>query len=189
MSAGLLVFGSGRYDADWHPVEEPIDLTRPGTLDVSFEARRGADYHFGVEVDPSATSSCLLGIRRSSRAPACTVEDPLDVAWQVLSGSEPVVSGSMDDWPGSSWGGAGGEAAELGHIPADAAGPAYRVEVRVRSASPGLATLNPRLVVGIGGGVRHSDMAIRLLAMGLGLFSGLAGAVVAFRAFRRERTA
>ncbi len=189
VSGALLAFGFGRFGDDWRPVDESIDLTRPITTDMSFEARPGASYHFGVEVDRSETSSCLLGIRGSSTATPCNVDDPLDVEWRIFSEDQPVIHGSMDDWPGSSWGGGSRVAAMLDHLPPDPSGPVYDIELVVRSASPGLESLQPRFVVGIGGGERHGDMFPRLVAVFLSITAGVVAALTALQTFWRNRRA
>ncbi len=189
LSGVLLVFGLGGSDAHWRPVERPLDLTRPNSIDASFEPRVGASYDVGIEVIRSATSSCLLGIRRVSTAPACAAQDPLHVEWRLLADGQVVRQGSTDEGPGGSWGGGVMEAALLARLPPDDFNSIYIIEVVVRSASSGLADLNPRLVVDLGPSERSRELFRRAAALLVGLAAGLLAVAAWVRTFWLNRRA
>lgn len=184
----LLMFGTSDFGDDWRPVVEPLDLAEPGSVRATFLARREARYSIGVEVDWGPRAECLLGVRRSRSEPPCEVEPELIVEWAVLANGKELARGGSEDWPGSSWGGGNGIAALLESFVTGADTAEHEVLVSLLSPSVGLANLNPRLVVGLGGGERHADYASR----GYAVLAGITGLVVSLTlvlrvALRRRR--
>jgi hypothetical protein len=188
-STGLLLFGLSDFGDDWRPVVEPLDLSRPGSIVTSFNARPEVRYTVGVEVDRGPLADCLLGVRRSREAPPCEVEDVLNVEWVVRRGGAEVVHGTSADWPGSTWGGGSATAALLDPFVAGSEESAYEITLFVLSPSPGLVNLHPRLVVAIGSGARHADYASRGYSFLAGLVGILVALGVALRTLWRERRA
>ena len=187
VSGVLLVFALGGSGAHWRPVERPLDLTRPNSIDASFEPRVGASYNLGIEVIRSANSECLLGIHFSWEPP-CAVQDPLDVGWQISTSDELVAQGNTDRARPGGWGGGGGMGRVLARLPADDSQVSYDIEVVVRSASPGLANLNPRFVVDVGPG--YPDLfRLRVVAVVVGFAGGLVAVVASLWTFSRPRRA
>lgn len=188
ISICLILFSRTDFGDDWKPVSDPVDLTVVGPRDFRFVPRVDARYSLGVEVDWEGNAECLLGVRRMSTAPPCPVEQELDVRWEVHTARGEVTSGESRGFPGGSWGGASGIAASLDHFMTEMAEQEYRVTLTVLAPAPQLMELNPRLVVSIGGGERHSDLVPRALAF----YGGAAGLLLALvssamRVWRRPR--
>lgn len=186
VSIGLILVS--RIPVVWEPVEEPIALAEYDTVAASFEGRPDARYWIEIAADSGPGVDCLLGIRRVPSDGPCPDEGGrLDVTWTVRADGAVETAGTMADYPGSSSGTRGTSAAVLDHFGGRDDATVYDVVVAVATPSPVLAQSNPRVVVGVGGGTRHRDLFLRVLAFYGGAAGLLSALVVTLMGVWRRR--